>query len=106
MGRPKKIKDDDSLLTTITIRVPINMHKHLKKICLSMSKQEGRFVSVSEFIRNTMVQYCPKEKQLDFVSQPIYSKIRKYKPKNKKSDDESELSSRAKRSYKRQGSNG
>lgn len=81
MGRPKKIKDDDSLLKTITIRVPINMNKHMKKICISMSKQEGRFISVSEFIRNILVKFCPIEKQMDFISKPQYERIKKYKPK-------------------------
>lgn len=83
MGRTKKVKDDDSLLTTITVRVPINMAKSLKSLCLSMSKQEGRFISVSELVRNTMVQFCPKEKQMDFIHSPKYQKTKKFKPRKK-----------------------
>lgn len=106
MGKGKKYKGDDELLKTVTIRVPVNMAKCLKSLCISMSKQEGRVVSVSEFIRNTMVQFCPKEKQMDFASGPVYSKIKKYKPRNKRSDDESEFSTRTKRSNKREKSDG
>ncbi len=85
MGKGKRYKDEDELLKTVTIRVPVNMAKCLKSLCISMSKQEGRVVSVSEFIRNTMVQFCPKEKQMDFMK-PTGEK-KKYKPRKKKTEN-------------------
>jgi len=49
----------------VVVRMPNDLINHLKKICISMSQQKGAVISLSEFIRETMLQYCPLEKQLD-----------------------------------------
>jgi hypothetical protein len=48
----------------VSIRLPKNVKKHLKQICISLSKQEGEVISLSEFIRSTMIQTYPLPKQL------------------------------------------
>lgn len=50
---------------TVTCRMPRKLADHLKRIAISMSKQEGRVISLSEFIRETMIQYYPIAEQSD-----------------------------------------
>lgn len=51
---------------SVVVRMSEEMIKHLKKACLSMSVQRGSALSLSELIRETMMQYCPSDKQLEF----------------------------------------
>lgn len=49
----------------VSIRLPKCVKDHLKKICLSLSKQGGEVLSLSEFIRSTLLQCYPIPKQLN-----------------------------------------
>jgi len=66
MARPKTIKDD--------VRVSVVMSKQqlerIKQMCISMSRQEGRMISVSEAIRLAIeaVYQVSKDQQLDMFS--------------------------------------
>lgn len=52
--------------STVAVKMPSKMVEHLKKTCIHMSQQKGDVVTLSEFIRETMMQYCPKDLQQDF----------------------------------------
>lgn len=69
---------------TITTRVPKDLADHVKKMCFSMSKQEGRLVTISEIIRNFLKDLCPTEKQADFFTTEKKTRMKR----KKKSHDE------------------
>lgn len=60
--------------SVVAVKMPDEMIAHLRKICLSMSVQKGQAISLSEFIRETMMQYCPQEKQLEFFEKEVRKK--------------------------------
>ena len=49
----------------ITIRIPTEMARQLKQLCISMSKQEGKVIGISEFIRDLIKPFIKVEKQGD-----------------------------------------
>lgn len=53
---------------TVTCRMTKKLADHLRKIAISMSKQQGRVISVSEFIRETMKQCYPIPEQDDLFT--------------------------------------
>lgn len=59
-------KENDAYLT---IRIPTEMSAKLKLLCISMSKQEGRTIGVSEFIRELLKPFIKREKQMTFFSE-------------------------------------
>ena len=64
---------------TVTTRVPKELAEHVKKMCFSMSKQEGRLVTISEIIRNHLKELCPAEKQADFFTTEKKKRLRRKK---------------------------
>lgn len=62
---------------TVTCRMPKEMADHLRRIAISMSKQSGRVVSLSEFIRETMVKLYPIPKQEIMFPQKERKKLRR-----------------------------
>ena len=59
---------------SVVIRMPEDLVNHLKKVCISMSHQKGVVISLSEFIRETMMQYCPLERQQDLFEKETRKK--------------------------------
>jgi hypothetical protein len=51
--------------TRMTIRAPSQMIQKLRLVCISMSKQQGKLITVSEFIRNLIYPFVKMEKQED-----------------------------------------
>jgi hypothetical protein len=63
--------------TTITARVPKDLADHVRKLCFSMSKQEGRLVTTSELVRNFLKELCPVEKQASFFTTEKKRRLRR-----------------------------
>lgn len=63
--------------TYISIRAPKEFVRQLKLLCLSMSKQAGRVISMSQFIRETMSPFCHLEKQQDFTVKEKPKRLRR-----------------------------
>jgi len=55
-------KEKDAILT---LRISSEMFRQIKLLCISMSKQEGRVIGVSEFIRGLLSPFVKVEKQKD-----------------------------------------
>lgn len=55
-------KEKDS---RITLRLPSEMARQIKLLCISMSKQEGKVIGMSEFIRELLLPFVKLEKQGD-----------------------------------------
>lgn len=62
---------------TVTCRMPRKLADHLKRIAISMSKQQGRVISMSEFIRETMIAYYPITEQADLFSEKKPKRLRR-----------------------------
>jgi hypothetical protein len=52
----------------ITIRVPTEMKRQLKLLCISMSKQQGKVIGISEFIKGLVEPFVKIEKQTTFIN--------------------------------------
>ena len=63
-----KQKKESNKLSTITARIPKEMAEQLKQLCISMSKQEGRIISVSHLIRESLKPFVKIPVQEDIFS--------------------------------------
>lgn len=50
-------------LVSISARVPKEMAKDLKLVCIHLSKSKGSVFSLSELIRESLLHSCPEEKR-------------------------------------------
>ena len=62
---------------TVTCRMPRKLAEHLKKIAISMSKQQGKVISLSEFIRATMLQYYPISEQAELFGEKKQRRLKR-----------------------------
>lgn len=53
--------------TFISIRVPKEMKRQLKLLCISMSKQEGKVITLAEFIKGLLKPFVREENQISFL---------------------------------------
>lgn len=79
----------DNKYITVTIRFPRFSVDHLKKVCLTLSKQQGKLVTLSEFIRSTILEMYPQKKQMDlFKAEKLRLKKKKCRVTQKESGAE------------------